>query len=130
MSTAQDQVQISIELSQAQVDRIVREASGMGSLSVLLSGLADTREGLATVPRELDDTGLSRSLLTGLLMLAAFPADGSYVRNSEIAAILDVNVSTTHRYISTLVAVGLLERDHITRRYRLADGGQARRARG
>ena len=70
MSTAQDQVQISIELSQAQVDRIVREASGMGSLSVLLSGLADTREGLATVPRELDDTGLSRSLLTGLLMLA------------------------------------------------------------
>jgi IclR helix-turn-helix domain len=130
MSTSQDQVQISIELSQAQVDRIVREASGAGSLSVRFSGLADTREGLATVPREFDDTGLSRSLLTGLLMLAAFPADGSYVRNSEIAAILDVNVSTAHRHISTLVAVGLLERDHVSRRYRLAYGGQARRARG
>ncbi len=121
--SAGDQQPVSIELSQAQVDRVVREASGTGSLSVLISGLADVREALAASPREFDDAGLSSSLLTGLLMLAAFPTDGSYVRNSEIAAILDVNASTAHRYISTLVAVGLLERDPVTRRYRLAHGG-------
>lgn len=123
MSASQDQVQISIELSQAQVDRVVREAVGGGSLSVLMSGLADLRGVLAANPLDFNDTGLSRSLLTGLLMLAAFPTDGSYVRNSEMAALLDLNASTAHRYISTLVAVGLLERDPTTRRYRLADGG-------
>jgi IclR helix-turn-helix domain len=123
MSTFDDQAQISIELSRSQVDRVVREAAGGGSLSVLISGLTDVREVLATAPREFDDTGLSRSLLTGLLMLATFPTDGSYVRNSEIAAMLNVNVSTAHRYISTLMAVGLLERDPATRQYRLANAG-------
>jgi DNA-binding IclR family transcriptional regulator len=32
-------------------------------------------------------------------------------------------MSTAHRYISTLVAVGLVERDPASRRYRLADVG-------
>jgi DNA-binding IclR family transcriptional regulator len=31
-----------------------------------------------------------------------------------------MNPTTTHRYLSTLVAVGLVERDPGTRRYRLA----------
>ena len=33
---------------------------------------------------------------------------------------LDMNPSTAHRYLSTLLAVGLLERNPDTRRYRLA----------
>ncbi|HEY4812975.1 MAG TPA: helix-turn-helix domain-containing protein [Solirubrobacteraceae bacterium] len=33
---------------------------------------------------------------------------------------LDLHLSTVHRYISTLTAVGLLEREPVTRRYRLA----------
>jgi DNA-binding IclR family transcriptional regulator len=33
---------------------------------------------------------------------------------------LVMNTSTTHRYVSTLVAVGLLERDAETRRHRRA----------
>ncbi len=109
-----------IELSRAQVDRIVRGAAEGGNMSVLLSGLKDIREVLAREPRQLEDSRLSRSLLAGLLMLASFPSDGGYLGNAEIARLLDMNPSTTHRYVSTLVAVGLLERDPATRRYRLA----------
>lgn len=110
---------IVIELSSAQVDRVVRGAAEGGNMSVLLSGLKDVREVLAREPKQLDDSRLSRSLLAGLLMLASFPTDGSYLGNADIARILDMNPSTTHRYVSTLVAVGLLERDPSTRRYRL-----------
>lgn len=108
-----------IELSPAQVDRVIRSAADGGSISLLLSGLRDVREVLAREPRQLEDSRLSRSLLAGLLMLASFPTDGSYLGNAEIARMLDMNPSTTHRYVSTLVAVGLLERDPSTRRYRL-----------
>lgn len=108
-----------IELSPAQVDRVIRSAADGGSISILLSGLRDVREVLAREPRQLEDSRLSRSLLAGLLMLASFPTDGSYLGNAEIARMLDMNPSTTHRYVSTLVAVGLLERDPSTRRYRL-----------
>jgi hypothetical protein len=110
---------ILIELSPAQVDRVVRGAAESGNMSVLLSGLDDVREVLSREPRQLEDSRLSRSLLAGLLMLASFPTDGSYLGNAEIARMLDMNPSTTHRYVSTLVAVGLLERDPTTRRYRL-----------
>jgi hypothetical protein len=110
---------VSLELSRAQVDRVVRAASGAGNMSALLSGLKDVGEALGAPPRLLEDPRLSRSLLTGLLMLASFPADGSYLGNAELARMLGMNLSTVHRYISTLVAVGLLERDPTTRRYRL-----------
>lgn len=108
-----------IELSPAQVDRVIRSAAEGGSMSVLLSGLTDVREVLAREPKQMEDSRLSHSLLAGLLMLASFPTDGSYLGNAEIARMLDMNPSTTHRYVSTLVAVGLLERDPATRRYRL-----------
>jgi len=117
---AQDGERVLLELSRAQVDKIVRNAADGGNMSVLLSGLEDIRAVLAREPRQLEDSRLSRSLLAGLLMLASFPVDGSYLGNAEIARLLDMNPSTTHRYVSTLVAVGLLERDPATRRYRLA----------
>jgi hypothetical protein len=110
---------VMLELSAAQVDRVVRGAAEGGNMSVLLSGLKDVREVLSQEPRQMDDSRLSRSLLAGLLMLACFPTDGAYLGNAEIARMLDMNPSTTHRYVSTLVAVGLLERDPATRRYRL-----------
>ena len=116
---SRDAEKIVIELSPAQVDRVVRGAAESGNMSVLLSGLDDVREVLSREPRQLEDSRLSRSLLAGLLMLASFPTDGRYLGNAEIARMLDMNPSTTHRYVSTLVAVGLLERDPATRRYRL-----------
>ncbi len=110
---------IVVELSPTQVDRVIRSAADGGSMSLLLAGLRDVREALAREPQQLEDSRLSRSLLAGLLMLASFPTDGSYVGNAEIARMLDMNPSTTHRYVSTLLSVGLLERDPSTRRYRL-----------
>jgi DNA-binding MarR family transcriptional regulator len=111
---------VRLELSQAQVEQIVRAAGGSGSMSVLLAGLEDVREALDAGPDQLEDSRLSRSLLYGLLLLAAFPGDGSYLANAELARTLKMNPSTAHRYVSTLLAVGLVERDPATRRYRLA----------
>lgn len=106
-----------IELSADQVSHIVRAASDGGHVSTLLSGLDDTRAALAT---GLDYSRLSGSLLCGLSILAALPADGSYVALANIARLTGKNPSTTHRYLSTLLAVCLVERDPATREYRLA----------
>ncbi|HLH14248.1 MAG TPA: helix-turn-helix domain-containing protein [Solirubrobacteraceae bacterium] len=118
---------VSIELSQAQVDQIVRAAGQGGAMSVLLSALNDPSSSLGvdsqqewSFPAQMEDRRLSRSLLSGLLVLSCFPVDGGYLGIAELARLLGMNTSTTHRYVSTLLAVGLLERDAATRRYRLA----------
>jgi hypothetical protein len=114
---------VSIDLTPTQVDRVVRGASSRDFISNLLRGLADgdaprpTREMLADTPR------LSRSLLLGLLVLAHFPSDGSPITVTEVASGLGMSASTTHRYITTLLAVGLVEQDPRTRRYRIPSGG-------
>ena len=117
---------VSIQLSKAQVDQVVRAAGQGGTMSVLLSALKDPSWTLAsagneewTYPAQMDDRRLSRSLLSGLLVLSCFPADGRSLGIAELARILAMNTSTTHRYVTTLLAVGLLERDPATRRYRL-----------
>jgi|SRR5271168_135180 DNA-binding MarR family transcriptional regulator len=112
-----------IELSEEQVERVLRDASDAGSTSLLLSGRPQVRDALAGAGQIAEDGRLSRSLLWGLMLLAAFPADGSYVGNAEIARTLGMSMSTAHRYISTLLAVGLLERHPDTRQYRLTDAG-------
>ena len=95
-------------------------------MSLLLSALKDAEWTLATdspvfsYAEQMDDRRLSRSLLAGLLVLSCFPADGGSLGIAELSRILDMNTSTTHRYVTTLLTVGLLERDPTTRRYRLA----------
>jgi hypothetical protein len=111
---------IVVELSPSQVDRVVRAASEGGSMSVLLSGLENVRDAIEAQPAQFNDSRLSSSLLAGLMLLASFPTDGSYLGNAQLARLLGMNVSTVHRYLQTLVAVGLVERDPSTRRYRLA----------
>jgi hypothetical protein len=110
---------VSIELSAAQVDQVVRAASAGGSMSVLLSGVADVRATLAARPQP-ENSRLSGSLLCGLLVLASFPTDGSYLTIAEVARMTGRSPSTAHRYVSTLISVGLLEQDPRTRQYRLA----------
>jgi hypothetical protein len=104
-----------IELSPAQVKQIVHAANGDGSheFNVLANALKAGERG---------DPRLSRSLLVGLLIYAAFPSDGGSLGVHEIATRLDLTSSTTHRYLATLVAVGLINRDPRTRRYHRADG--------
>jgi DNA-binding MarR family transcriptional regulator len=117
---------VTLELSKAQVDQVVRAAGQGGTMSVLLSAVRDPEWTLAldseewSYPAQMEDRRLSRSLLSGLLVLSCFPADGGYLGIAELARMLDMNTSTTHRYVTTLLAVGLLERDPATRRYRLA----------
>ncbi len=117
---------VRIELSKSQVDQVIRAAGQGGTMSVLLSALKDPRWKLSLdsdewgYPAQMDDRRLSRSLLSGLLVLSCFPPDGGYLGIAELARTLDMNTSTTHRYVTTLLAVGLLERDPATRRYRIA----------
>jgi hypothetical protein len=112
---------ITIELSQAQVDRVIRDMSGAGNVSLLLSRLADGHR-LRDSSREiLSDRRLSRSLLQGLSMLAAMPVDGGCIGNAELADALGMTLSSAHRYVTTLVAAGLVEREPITRKYRIAN---------
>ncbi|MBA3808225.1 MAG: helix-turn-helix domain-containing protein [Solirubrobacterales bacterium] len=110
---------MSIELSKLQVDRIVRAAGGEESLSALL------RRGLppSELPDRLaafSDRRLSRSLLAGLVLYASFPRDGGSLGIKDLARRTGMNPGTTHRYVTTLVEVGLLERHPKSRLYRLA----------
>lgn len=109
-----------VELAPEQIDQVVREASGTGNMAFLMSGLAAVRDELEATPSHLTDSRLSRSLLAGLRVLSAFPADGTSLGNLEISQMLKMRTSTVHRYLTTLLALGLLERNTHTRRYRLA----------
>ncbi len=120
MSHRSNGAEVSIQLSPAQVDEVIRAACSAGSMTALLSNIPRGRESLKLAASRLGDQRLSRSLLAGLLMLAAFPSDGSYTRNTELAHALDMSPSTSHRYVSTLLEVGLVERHPRTRLYRLA----------
>jgi hypothetical protein len=109
---------ITIELTRAQVDQVVRRSSEGSAVSGILHGLAEG--GIAASFPELSESPrLSRSLLLGLLVLAAFPTDGESLAVSDVAARLELSPSTTHRYMTTLLAVGLLEQDPRSRRYRI-----------
>lgn len=104
---------ISIELSRAQVNQVVGAAAGAKSFSAALKKGLDAQ-------RHPPDRRLPRSLLGGLMMLASFPRDGSYLANTAVARQLGINPRTSHRYLGAVVEAGLLERHPSTRRYRLA----------
>ena len=97
----------------------------MSDISRLLSGARDLPAMLDLVREQPQAAGFSRSLLLGLALFAALPADGSYVGITGLARTLGMSASTAHRYVSTLVAVGLVERDPDTREYRLGYVRQA-----
>jgi hypothetical protein len=103
---------ISITLSPAQVDEILRAAarSRAPSISTLVGGY---------MPPETEDPRMSRSLLRGLSVLTRFGPDGEERGILELARDLDLSPSTAHRYAFTLVEMGLLERCPRTRKYRL-----------
>jgi hypothetical protein len=108
---------ISIHLTRGQVTHVLRQAKQEAGVAAALSGLAD-RDKLAETYRSLDGyPQLSRSLLIGLIVLRCFPEDGTSVGVNEVADTLGLGASNSFRYITTLVAAGLLERDPRTRRY-------------
>ncbi len=115
---------VNITLTDGQVAQVLREASSGAGLSRLMSSIGDVEELRRVVQPLLDDVKCSRSTFRALLVLVAFPADGSEHDLSEVARRLELSPSTTHRYISTWMAVGLLEQDPRSRRYRRARPAQ------
>ncbi len=109
---------ITIELTNAQIDRVLRGSADSDQISNHLRGLSE-RVGSSKFRELADSPRLSRSLLLGLLVLGAFPTDGTPLAVTDVAGRLEMSPSTTHRYLTTLLAVGLLEQDPRTRRYRV-----------
>lgn len=140
---------ISITLSPAQVDQVVRAAAqgSTPSFSALISTTLNTRrleaERESGRPSEgsldrdaaeqqadgsagsqgyfptYEDARLSRSLLRGLSVLTCFGPGHEERGIIELADLLGMSPSTTHRYVATLVELGLLERSTRSRKYRL-----------
>jgi hypothetical protein len=117
---------VRLELTNAQVEDVIRastQAQGP-SLSLLLSGLVTEQtisEGSLEdrYAAELESGRLSHSLFRGLLILALFISSHEGRGVVEVARQLGLSPSTTHRYMTTLVAFGLLVQDPGTRKYRL-----------
>jgi IclR helix-turn-helix domain len=129
-------ISISIKLSPAQIDEVVRAASRSRapSISTLIADtLSEPRSAKGAehagpraserlsgyMPIGTVDPRLSRSLLRGMSILTCFGPDGDARGIVEIADDLGMSPSTTHRYALTLVELGLLERCPDTRKYRL-----------
>jgi hypothetical protein len=82
----------------------------------LLAGLV-TPQDLANSPLP-NAQMMPRLLLCGLVVLACFPADGSWQSIEETADVLGLPTSRIYRYVHTLLAVGSLEQSPRTRMYR------------
>ena len=105
-----------ITLSSTQAAQVMEAMSEYTSLaSLLLNGIGDPKTLMSA-----RDPRFSLSLIRGLAILASLPRDGSSMGLIELSRLLEVSPSTTHRYLLTLVEVGLIERDEKTRRYRIA----------
>ncbi|MHB8241954.1 MAG: helix-turn-helix domain-containing protein [Solirubrobacteraceae bacterium] len=64
------------------------------------------------------EKGYSRTTLRALLVLAAVPSDGGGRGVIELAEQLGLKTTSTHRYLRTWVAVGVLEQTPGSRLYR------------
>jgi IclR helix-turn-helix domain len=116
--------EVTITLTSGQVTQVVRVASGAAAVARVLPRVGDLEEMRRVVLPLLDDKHCSRSTFRALLVLAAFPPDGDERELTDVARALGLSPGTTHRYIGTWMAVGLLEQDPRSRRYRRAPAGQ------
>jgi hypothetical protein len=129
--------EVTITLSPLQVEKVVREAgrSHDGTVSSLLLAALDHAYEPATesggdggaplrratrvaLEEALEDPQLSQSLLRGLAILASYGPERPWRAIIDLAGQLGMSPSTTHRYVKTLRAVGLLEQNPTTREYR------------
>jgi hypothetical protein len=128
--------EITIALSPLQVEQVMRAAGQHrnGTVSNLLLAALDNayqppngRKGTPSplqkatrkaLEEALNDPQLSQSLLRGLAILASYGPDRPWRAIIDLAQQLGMSPSTTHRYVKTLRAVGLLEQNPSTREYR------------
>jgi AraC-like DNA-binding protein len=130
----QDQ-DIAIALSPAQIEQVIRSAgyAPNGTVSSLLVAALDNahtapngnrarrylhEETQLALSSALGDPQLSQSLLRGLAILSCYGPERPWRAIIDLAKELGMSPSTTHRYVKTLRAVGLLEQNPTTREYR------------
>ena len=131
-----DDQDIAIALSQAQIEQVIRSAGQArnGTMSSLLVAALDNAHSTPEETRgarsslhaatqlalsdALSDPQLSQSLLRGLAILSCFGPERPWRAVIDLAKELEMSPSTTHRYVKTLRAVGLLEQNPMTREYR------------
>jgi IclR family transcriptional regulator, pca regulon regulatory protein len=68
---------------------------------------------------EAPGSSYSQSLERGLAILSAFRSGRPQLGISELGRDLGLSRSTTHRYVATLAALGYLQQDGLTKKYRL-----------
>jgi len=115
-----------LPVTPAQVQLMAQAAAshqhGGGMLQLLLA-LAGTLEGVTTHDVEVDprfhEKNVSQSLIQALIVLAAFSNDREHAV-TRMGREIGMSTSTTWRYVRTWVALGLLEQDPDTHRYRVA----------
>jgi IclR helix-turn-helix domain len=111
--------EVSIVLTSAQLAHVMRDTSGwQNGMPSLLGTFGDPNLAARVIDAQPSAAHFSRSVLRALLVLAAFPPDGTYRPLIDVAKELGYTASTTHRYAITWLAIGLLEQDPKSRRYR------------
>lgn len=68
---------------------------------------------------QLKEARFSQSLETGMLIMRGFSSDRPIQGIADVADRMEASRSTVHRYMTTLVVLGMLEQDHVSRRYRV-----------
>jgi DNA-binding MarR family transcriptional regulator len=112
---------VSIELSREQMLVVLRTyASNGGRERMENSGRAALLRSAGRSNTDVNGSELSRTLWRALRVWAAFPVDGEARGIGEITRELGMPKTTVHRYVGALEAVGLVEPDRTTRRYRIS----------
>jgi hypothetical protein len=109
---------VTIELTDAQVERVFSGATRRAGRVGVLASVANLQDLQSALLPLLDNDQCSRVVLRALLVLDAFPSDGSERELRHVASDLSMSPSTAHRYIRTWLMVGLLDQDPDSRRYR------------
>jgi IclR family transcriptional regulator, pca regulon regulatory protein len=96
-----------------------RHRTGRGEAGAAAGRRAARGGGRAAPPFGESNPRHSKSLVKGLAILRSFAADRPLRGIADTAGDLDMERSTTHRFMSTFVVLGFLEQD-ASRKYRLA----------
>jgi hypothetical protein len=115
-----------IALTDVQVEQVLREGCDRLQPAGLMPELSELDTLRGVVLPLLADRTYSRVILRAVLALAAFPADGTERELTDVARQLGFSPATTHRYLGTWMAVGLLEQNPRSRRYRRVAARRAR----
>jgi IclR family transcriptional regulator, pca regulon regulatory protein len=99
------------------LDGIAMRGRGNGGGRIFLDGAGRVSEDRSSKVPD-NDGRFSLSLGHGLAILATFSAEHSTLGIADLASVLSMSRSTTHRYAATLAQLGYLEQNS-ARRYRL-----------